>query len=84
MIIKLKYFGPTNTKGSRIKAVNNQASGVYSWNYALEMNDNYLQAARLLWTETQQKNGLDHNSRLKNFKLYYLKGEMFVTIEDKE
>lgn len=84
MIIKLKYIGPTNHKGSRIKAVNNQASGFYSWNYALGADDNYLQAAKLLWVETQHESGLDHNLKLKNFKLYYLKGEMFVTIEDKE
>jgi hypothetical protein len=83
MLIELKYFGPTNHRGTRIKAICNQSADTYNWNYALNTDDNYLQAARLLWHEVQKKNGLDYNASLRTFKIHYLKGKIFVSIENK-
>lgn len=46
--ITVKYFGPTNTKGSRFKAECDAGSMYVSYDYALNIEDNYMQAARAL------------------------------------
>lgn len=47
--ISTKYYGPTNTKGSRIKATT--SSGITKWfsyDYGLEGKENHIEAARAL------------------------------------
>ena len=60
MIIKTKYIGPTNYRGSRIKAIHkrdseNTFSKTISWDYALESPDNHLEAAKALMEEWEMK-----------------------------
>ena len=44
--ISTKYLGPTDTKGSRIKAFANDVRGItIPWNYELEEAENYRAAA---------------------------------------
>jgi len=47
--IETKYYGPTNYKGSRIKAMT--SSGIKLWtgyDYELTISENHLRAAKLL------------------------------------
>lgn len=49
MLITTKFMGPTNTKGSRIKATS--ASGkskTVRWEYAADVDSNHEEAARVL------------------------------------
>lgn len=43
--IEVKYLGPTNHQGSRLKATCQSGSVTVGWKYELEDNDNYLRAA---------------------------------------
>ena len=43
-----KYFGPTNTRGSRVKATCEAGSITVAWDYALGIEDNHKAAARAL------------------------------------
>ena len=43
--IKTKYLGPTNTKGSRVKAFNAYHSITRPWDHALEPYENHRNAA---------------------------------------
>ena len=47
--IMTKYLGPTNTRGSRIKAYTaNGQSVTVSWDHALDADENHENAARVL------------------------------------
>jgi hypothetical protein len=47
--ISTKYLGPTDTKGSRIRAFANDVRGVtVPWNYELENEENHRAAAEAL------------------------------------
>lgn len=46
--ITTKYLGPTNHRGSRIRATAQAGSVVVSWDDELDVNDNHLAAARTL------------------------------------
>lgn len=46
--IETKYLGPTNTKGTRIKATCNAKSIIISWDYSLDPEENHLKAAQAL------------------------------------
>ncbi len=53
LIIKTKYLGPTNYRGSRIKAIHKRDnertfSKTIDWDYALESPDNHYEAAKAL------------------------------------
>lgn len=41
-----KYFGPTNTRGSRIKVQASAGIKFYPWDYALGIEGNHTEAAR--------------------------------------
>lgn len=45
-----RYFGPTDHKGSRVKAthVNTRASKTVPWDHALDAHENHARAAALL------------------------------------
>jgi len=50
LVIKTKYLGPTNRKGSRIKAIFKRDhettwTKTINWNYSLECPDNHFEAA---------------------------------------
>lgn len=49
MLVEISYLGPTNTKGSRLKAKCNQGSRIISWNYNLSDEEKALAAAESLW-----------------------------------
>lgn len=65
-VIRTRYKGPTNTRGSRVIAEHRRAAGdvlraVHSWNYALSSDANHLAAAQLLlsrWSCDAHGNGL--------------------------
>jgi len=47
--IKTTYLGPTNTRGSRIKASDGDKNQItISWQYALEADENHKAAAKAL------------------------------------
>lgn len=46
--IHTKFFPPTNTKGSRIRASYAGGSRVYNWDYSYDVNENHAAAARAL------------------------------------
>ena len=46
--IQTKYFGPTNVRGSRIKATCQARSRIYSWDDALNPSANHTKAAETL------------------------------------
>lgn len=43
-ILKTKYLGPTNTKGSRIKASCEAKSITINWNHSLDVEQNHKRA----------------------------------------
>jgi hypothetical protein len=40
-----KYLGPTNSRGSRIKAIGNTGFAYWDWNHALNPDENHENAA---------------------------------------
>lgn len=46
--ITTKYLGPTNYRGSRIKARCQAGSIIVSWDHALDVFDNHIRAAKAL------------------------------------
>jgi hypothetical protein len=64
--ILTRYFGPTNTKPSRIKATAQAGSVTLSWNYDLDPSENHRAAALALaakfdWTGPWQGGALPAN-----------------------
>lgn len=49
--VRTRYFGPTNFRGSRVKAtnVNTGASITVSWDHALDVAENHMAAALALY-----------------------------------
>jgi len=61
--IETKYLGPTDFRGTRIKATAQAGSVTVSWDHALDVNDNHAKAAEALarkygWTGTWVAGGL--------------------------
>jgi len=59
MMIRTKYLGPTNTKGSRIKAsvLDNGTfalSSTVSWDYSVDTEENHVNAALALLAKVNQ------------------------------
>lgn len=46
--IKTKYLGPTNFRGSRVKAVCDAGARTFDWDDALNVDDNHKKAATKL------------------------------------
>ena len=46
--IVTKYLGPTNHRGSRVKATCNAKTATTSWDYALDVAENHAMAAKAL------------------------------------
>lgn len=46
--IETRYFGPTNFRGSRVKATAQAGSVTLSWDDALSVDENHVAAARAL------------------------------------
>jgi hypothetical protein len=63
--ITTKYIGPTNYRGSRIKARCKAGSVTVPWDYAISPNANHIAAARALCVKLQWPyefdSGMDHN-----------------------
>ena len=49
--IETKFMGPTNTKGSRVKASCAAGSLIVQWQHELNSDENHLRAAKLLQTK---------------------------------
>lgn len=51
--VKTQYFGPTNARGSRVKATHmtSNKSVTISWDHALNSEQNHLEAAAALWNK---------------------------------
>jgi len=65
--ITTRYFGPTNVRGSRVKATCQAGSVTLHWDDALNADDNHLAAARALaakfkWTGKWHAGGLPDGS----------------------
>lgn len=43
--IETKYFGPTNTRGSRVQVRTESCKKVISWDHSLDSKENHVQAA---------------------------------------
>jgi hypothetical protein len=54
--IKTKYLGPTNVRGSRVKAECDAMSIIISWDDALDIEANHIAAARELCNRLVAKN----------------------------
>lgn len=67
-IIKTKFLGATNNRGSRVKAISSAGSVTLEWNHAVNATDNHINAIRALHTKLgwDQSNdlvfGWDENS----------------------
>ena len=46
--ISTKYFGPTNTRGARVKATCQCGSITISWDYSLNVDENHVNVMRAL------------------------------------
>ena len=57
--VKTRYLGPTNHKGSRIKATAYAGSVTISFDYALDLGANHEAAAVALLTKLSWDNGVD-------------------------
>ncbi|MGP1664345.1 MAG: hypothetical protein ACTS5I_00215 [Rhodanobacter sp.] len=60
--IQTRYLGPTNTRGSRVKAVCDAGSLIQSWNYSLDGPGNHRAVAlalqaKLGWSEWALETG---------------------------
>jgi hypothetical protein len=51
--ITTKYVGPTNTRGSRVKASCDAQSRIYGWDDALNVDQNHTMAALRLMRELE-------------------------------
>lgn len=68
-----KYMGPTNFRGSRVKATAEAGSITIDWNDALNVGGNHLEAAKALQAKFGWTDDLTGGS--------YKKGYVFVQIE---
>ena len=57
--IQTKYYGPTNTRGSRFKATCAAHSVTVGYDYSLNIDDNHKAACKAL-QEAMAKRGGDH------------------------
>jgi len=57
--IQTKYLGPTNHRGSRVKAACEAGSMTVSWDYALNVEENHKAAANMLKTKLGWKGSLE-------------------------
>jgi len=71
--VETKYLGPTDTKGSRVKATAPAGSIIVSWDYALNTEDNHIAAAKALvakyeWNYSELVTGSLNNSYVHTLK----------------
>lgn len=74
--IVTKWFGPTNARGSRIKATADAGSKTVSWDFALSVEQNHERAAAALAT----KLGWSDYGRYVGGSLPGDKGHVFVLV----
>jgi hypothetical protein len=87
--IVTKYIGPSNVKGSRIKAKANAGSVILSWDGALDTDDNHHAAAKKLankfdWVGEWHCGALPDNSGNCYVCSDIGAGPVFVTYDSKE
>lgn len=66
--IETRYYGPTNFRGSRIRATCEAGTVTVSYDYALDLEENHDAAARALirklkWTDRHWVRGMLKNAR---------------------
>lgn len=79
--ISTKYYGPTNTRGSRIKASdsdNNNAT--VSYNYALNSEDNHIAAAMALCNKMGWSDSTLHGGHTKTGMVFVFDGGPIVLV----
>jgi hypothetical protein len=64
--IEVKYFGPTNNRGSRWKATAAAGSVSVSYDYSLNSTDNAVAAAKALVDKFEWGNVVLHGGQLAN------------------
>jgi hypothetical protein len=69
--ITTKYLGPTNSRGSRVKATASAGSVTLSWDHALDSDENHRAAALALaakfgWDGEWIGGGLEHGYAFVN------------------
>jgi hypothetical protein len=80
MAIETRYLGPTNSRGSRIKATADAGSVTVPYDHALSSTQNHAKAAQALamkfgWTGSWVGGGLPNSS---GYAFAPVKGERFV------
>jgi len=69
MLVEIKYIGPTNTKGSRLKARCNQGSITVSYNYSVDDTQRAFDAAELLWRKYNDARKVkDHTGKIEFYE----------------
>ena len=79
-LFKLKFLGPTNHQGQRIKVTSNQKSRIIPWDYSLDQDENYKQAGYILLDSVNPDYLLSNTTA----RLFYIKSEMFVLMTNSE
>jgi hypothetical protein len=75
--IKTTYIGPSNVRGSRIKAQCDAMTIIISWDDALDVEANHIAAARELCTRMVEKNEKLHgNGAGETWKAPFLTGSL--------
>ncbi len=94
MLVEIKYLGPTNTKGSRIRAKCNQGSVIVGYDYGVNDDMRALNAAWDLWHKFNDARKV-YDKESKTIEFYeatkyksktarivgYLDNKTFVSIE---
>lgn len=79
--IVTKYFGPSNVKGSRVKASCEAGSITLSWDHALNAGDNHASAAQALLVKLDWARGPGCGIEWLGSALPDGKGYAFVALE---
>ena len=80
MLFELKFLAPTNHRGTRIKAISNQASITIPWDYSLSDEANYRQAAQDLSLHIAKLN--KEPRKPSQVELFYLKDKIFSLVKE--
>jgi hypothetical protein len=81
MLIKLKFLSPTNSRGDRLKAISNQLTKTYQWDYSLDHPSNYRQAGMQLYLDIRALKGNQDMLPPVSAQIFFLKDEAFALIK---
>lgn len=81
MLIKLKFLSPTNSRGDRLKAIANQLTKTYQWDYSLDHPSNYRQAGMQLYLDIRALKGNQDMLPPVSAQIFFLKDEAFALVK---